>query len=286
MRIIMTGATGQLGRALIRQRPAGTEITTISSSDLNLADARAVLAAVTTAQPDMILHCGAMTDVDGCERLPEAAYRANALATQNVAAAAQGIGAALVYISTNYVFDGEADHPYNEFADPRPLSVYGHTKLAGERAVRALCPRHYIVRTAMLYDETGRNFVNTMLRLAHQQPELAVVEDQVGNPTYAGDLAAAVWRLVQLPAFGTYHLVNEGVTSWHGWATEIMRLAGRATPVRPIPSSAFQRAARPPRNGALVNTAAAAMGIALPPWPDALARCLAARPADTFDEMV
>lgn len=281
MRILVTGGTGQVGRALQRVAPAGYTVVAPGSDECDVADFATVARLIEREQPDVIVHAGAMTDVDGCERDPARAFQVNALGTQHVAAAAQSAGAALVYLSTNYVFDGEDPEPYHEFATPRPISVYGRSKLAGEEAVRALAPRHYIVRTAMVYDETGRNFVNTMLRAAAERPSLTVVADQRGNPTYAGDLAAAIYRLIAQPAFGTYHLVNEGSASWYEWAIEILRLAGIATPVEPIPAAAWSRLARPPANGVLANTAAAALGITLPPWQDALARCLARRDALT-----
>ncbi len=277
MRVLITGGTGQLGRALARLVPAGIQVVALGSDVCDVTDPRAVRSTVETHQPDLVIHCAAMTDVDGCERDSQRAWQVNALGTQHVAATAVETGARLVYISTNYVFDGEAEAPYHEFARPNPISIYGETKLAGEEIVRALCPRHYIVRTAMLYDETGRNFVNTMLRLARERPALQVVADQFGNPTYAADLAEAIWRLVQHPAYGTYHLVNAGYASWFDWACETLRLAGLSTPVEPIPASAYPRAARPPRNGILTSLAAPALGITLPPWQDALRRNLERR---------
>jgi len=277
MRVLITGGTGQLGRALSRLAPEGVQVTALGSSQCDITDQPAVSRAVITCQPDLVIHCAAMTDVDGCERDPGKAWRVNALGTQHVAAAATEAGARLVYISTNYVFDGAAEEPYHEFARPNPISVYGTTKLAGEEIVRALCPRHYVVRTAMLYDETGRNFVNTVLRLTGERLVLQMVADQIGNPTYAADLAEAIWRLVQQPAYGTYHLVNAGYASWFEWACEAIRLAGLSTPVEPIPASAYRRLARPPRNGALVSLAAPVLGISLPPWQDALRRNLERR---------
>jgi dTDP-4-dehydrorhamnose reductase len=277
MRVLITGGTGQLGRALSRLAPEGVQVTALGSSQCDITDPAAVWTAVTICRPDVVVHCAAMTDVDGCEHDPRRAWRVNALGTQHVAAAAMEAGARLVYISTNYVFDGEAEEPYHEFARPNPISVYGATKLAGEEIVRALCPRHYVVRTAMLYDETGRNFVTTILRLACERPALQMVADQIGNPTYAADLAAAIWRLVGQPAYGTYHLVNAGHASWFEWACEAVWLAGLSTPVEPIPASAYRRAARPPRNGTLASLAAPALGISLPPWQDALRRNLERR---------
>ncbi len=138
-------------------------------------------------------------------------------------------------------------------------------------------PSHYIVRTSMVYDESGRNFVNTMLRLAEDRSSLRVVADQYGNPTYAEDLAVAIWKLVERPAFGTYHLTNSGITSWHEWAVETFRLAGKPISVEAISADEYPRAAKPPQNGALANLAANALGITLPDWRDALSRCLSNR---------
>lgn len=274
MRVLITGGHGQLGRALVRTAPQDFDLFAASVNDCDVTDSLAVSAVFAQFEPELVVHCAAWTDVDGCERHPEQAWRVNALGTQHVAAACADQGAALVYLSTNYVFDGEQDEPYHEFAQPRPLSIYGATKLAGEEIVRALCPRHYIVRTAMLYDASGRNFVTTVLGLAQEQPRLRMVADQYGNPTWAEDLARAIWQLVVQPAYGTYHLVNSGKASWYEWAVAILAILGLEVPVEPIPASEFRRAARPPRNGVLVSLAAPARGIVLPHWRDALERCL------------
>ena len=279
MRVLITGGSGQLGRALARLAPPGHDVVALGSAECDVAERQSVLAATARYQPELIIHAAAWTDVDGCERDPGRARLVNGEGTVHVAAAANDLGAALVYLSTNYVFDGDASEPYAEDAEPRPLSVYGASKLAGERVVRELVPNHTIVRTAMLYDERGRNFVNTMLRLAAERVSLVGVADQVGNPTYAGDLAAAIWRLATTPADGTYHLTNAGVASWYEWALELLRLAGSDTPIEPVPASAFPRAATPPRNGALANNRAAALGVTLPDWRDALGRCLERRVA-------
>jgi dTDP-4-dehydrorhamnose reductase len=279
MRILVTGGTGQLGRALARLAPDYHTVVALGSDACDVADPDAIRRVIDRERPELIIHSAAMTDVDGCEREPERAYRVNAAGTAYLASAARESGAALVYISTNYVFDGESDTAYHEFAAVNPISVYGHSKLAGEEAVRALCPRHAIVRTAMLYDESGRNFVNTMLRLAVSRPTISVVADQFGNPTYAGDLAVAIYQLIARRAAGTFHLVNQGGASWHEWASEIFRLTGVNVSVEPIPASAYQRRARPPRNGALVSLTAPAFGIELPHWADALQRCLDRRTA-------
>ena len=276
MRVLISGGTGQLGGALLRTAPF-VDCYAPDRHQLNLTDFDAVWSQVKRFEPDIIIHSAAMTDVDGCERDPNTAWRVNALATQHMAAAANEIGVPLVYLSTNFVFDGAADEPYHEFAPTGPISVYGASKLAGEVVVRELCPRHFVVRTAMVFDESGKNFVNTMLRLAANRSSLTVVSDQIGNPTYAHDLAEAIWTLIEQPSYGTFHLTNTGVASWYEWAVEIFRLAGVEMSVEPIPAIAYQRAARPPRNGALANLAAASRGITMPAWQDALARCLSNR---------
>lgn len=275
MRVLVTGGHGQLGRALLRTAPAGMEVVALGSSDCDVTDPATVRAIVARIEPELIVHCAAWTDVDGCERHPERAWRVNALGAQHVATACAEAGAVLVYISTNYVFDGERDEPYHEFDRPNPLSVYGASKLAGEEVVRALCPRHAIVRTAMLYDAHSRNFVTTVLRLAREQPRLRMVADQYGNPTFVDDLARALWQLMVQPAYGTFHFVNQGAASWYEWAVAVLELLDLAVPVDPIPAIEFRRAARPPRNGVLKSLAAPALGIIMPDWRDALVRCLA-----------
>ncbi len=276
MRALITGGSGQLGRAL-KRTAVDTDCEAFSQRHLDVTDFDAVWDRVKRLEPDLIIHAGAMTDVDGCERDSDRAWRVNALGTQHVAAAATEASIPLVYVSTNFVFDGESKEPYHEFDRPNPISVYGASKLAGEFAVQSICPRHYIVRTSMVYDESGRNFVNTMLRLAQDRTSLRVVADQVGNPTYAGDLAEAIWKLVRRPNYGLFHLTNTGVASWHDWATEIFRLSNVNIDVEPIPASDYQRAATPPRNGAMANLAAASLNVTLPQWKDALGRCLANR---------
>lgn len=281
MRVLITGGHGQLGRALVRTAPRETEVFSLGATECDVTDPLAVHAALARIEPAVVIHCAAWTDVDGCERHPERAWRVNALGTQHVAAACAAAGATLVYVSTNYVFDGEQDEPYHEFSPARPLSVYGASKWAGEQAVRSLCPQHYIVRTAMLYDVVGRNFVTTVLRLLEEQPRLRMVADQYGNPTWVEDLARALWQLVAQPVYGTYHLVNVGAASWYDWAVAIASTIGSPVPIDPIPASEYRRAARPPRNGVLASLAAPALGIVLPDWRDALARCLARlRPSD------
>ena len=219
--------------------------------------------------PQVVVHAAAYTDVEGCELHPELAYRANALGTQNVALACQSCDAAMVYISTDYVFDGSKGEPYWEWDPPCPQSVYARSKLAGEHITKIL-PKSYIARTAWLYSHTGRNFVKTVLRLADERRELHFVTDEVGSPTYAPDLAQAVVKLIARPIYGTYHFTNAGVCSRYEWAKAILELAGRRD-YSIFPTQGYKRAAKVPASSELRNFCGATqLGIVLRPWREAL----------------
>lgn len=276
MRIAITGAGGQLGRALQARLHGEHEVLPLTHAQLDISNLATVLDTIAAFRPAVVLHSAAHTNVDGCETEPEVAYRVNALGTRNVAVAAARAGASLVYVSTNYVFDGAAAEPYHEWSATSPLSHYGASKLAGEGYARDLSGgRYYIVRTAWIYAEEGRNFVRTMLRLAGEGRPLRGVDDQRAQPTYAGDLAIAIAGLITTPAYGHYHLTNAGAATPYDWAREALRLAGKGdVPIEPIPASAFARPARPPVNGRLHNWAGAAIGITLRPWQEALAECV------------
>ncbi|MHB1293899.1 MAG: dTDP-4-dehydrorhamnose reductase [Anaerolineae bacterium] len=269
MRIAVTGSQGQLGLAL-QSALAGEPVLPIDLPQYDITNLPAILETIKAWEPEVIIHAAAMTDVDGCERNPEAAYRVNALGTRNMAVAAQQTGAALVYISTDYVFDGTKGEPYWEFDDPNPLSVYARTKWVGEQLVRQLVPNHYVVRVAWLYGDGPRNFIKTVLRLASERPSINMVTDEAGSPTNAGDVAAALTRLIRLPAYGTYHLPNAGVCSRYEWAHEVLRLVGREDYAL-LPSENFQRAARVPKRVEMRNFCGAELGLTMRPWQDALA---------------
>jgi dTDP-4-dehydrorhamnose reductase len=214
--------------------------------------------------------------VDGCAQEPEKAYLANAIGTQNVALACATCDAAMVYVSTNEVFDGRSDQPYREWDPPQPVNPYGRSKAAGEWQVCHLLRRFYVARTAWLYAAGGRNFPHRIVQLADERGALKVVADEVGNPTYAPDLAEAIARLIETGAYGVYHLTNAGYCSRYEFAKEILRLTGRdAVPIEPISQSEFKRASVPPAFAPLANTAAAALGIHPRPWQEALAEFLA-----------
>ncbi|HEX5164945.1 MAG TPA: dTDP-4-dehydrorhamnose reductase [Thermomicrobiales bacterium] len=274
-RVVITGTTGQLGGALAAAQRDAWEIHPLNRTDTNLLDWQAVRDRIASFAPDLVIHCAAATDVDGCERDPQVAYLGNAVATRHVARAAAACDAQLVYVSTNFVFDGTKPDPYHECDDPAPISVYGHSKLAGEREVLAATNRSFVVRTAMVYAATGRNFVLTMRRLMADRDRLTVVNDQFGNPTYAPDLAAGIVQLVERAPFGVYHMTNAGTASWYEWAREIAAIDGATTTIEPIPAAEYRRDATPPANGVLTSLSLPLLGIELPDWHDALRRCLA-----------
>jgi len=271
LRVLITGSKGQLGRAL-GQALAKETIFNFDLPEMDITDYRQTSQVITDLQPEVVIHCAAFTNVDGCETDPDTAYQVNALGTQNVALACQRAGSAMVYISTNEVFDGTKTGPYLEFDQPNPINAYGRSKLAGEQYVQMLTLKFYIVRISWLYGEGGDNFVRKMIRRADEQRILSVVDDEIASPTYAKDLAQALAQLVRHPQYGIYHLTNSGACSRYEWAREIMFLTGREhIPVRPISSKEYVRASRPPLNGQLRNYCAEkALGITLRPWREAL----------------
>jgi len=263
VRVLITGAGGQVGQELVRAF-AGHDVVAATSADLDITDRAMVLGAATSLQPDTIVHAGAFTAVDACEAESDRAYRVNALGTRNVADAARRVGAHVLYLSTDYVFDGTKPAPYDEWDVPNPQSVYGRSKLDGEEAIRASGCRHLILRTAWVYASRGGNFAKTMLRLAAERDRLTVVDDQIGAPTGAdllADISAHVLRRARADesVAGTYHAVAAGETSWHGYARHVIAYArglGEALRVAddavlPVPSSAFPTPARRPLNSRL-----------------------------------
>jgi dTDP-4-dehydrorhamnose reductase len=270
MRIAITGANGQLGQALQAALGTAHDLVPLGHSDIELGQPDCVERLAATGA-ELVIHPAAYTDVDGCARDPERAYRVNGLGTQYIALACRRLGAALVYISTNEVFDGAAAAPYFEYDRAAPINAYARSKWAGEQAVRELLDRFYIVRVAWLFGG-ARNFVRTVLRLAAERDEIAMVADEFGSPTYAPDAAAAIAQLIHLPFYGTYHLVNEGICSRLEFAAEVLRMARRTgVKLRPIALAEFKRDSSVPPYTPLHNLAAAALGVRLRPWQAALA---------------
>jgi dTDP-4-dehydrorhamnose reductase len=276
----VTGREGQLVRCLLERAPYFADLELISSGRplVDLAEPGSVATAIRAARPDLVINAAAYTAVDRAEAEPELAFRVNAQAAGEASAAAVRAGAAIIQLSTDYVFDGQASEPYREDAPTNPLNVYGGSKLTGEEAVRAANPDHMILRTSWIYSPFGSNFVKTMLRLATERGEVRVVADQLGCPTSAQDLADALLRLASARARGssdgwgrTYHLAGSGSCSWAEFATEIYRASaaagGPSATVVPIPSSEYPTpAARPLRT--ILDTSAFrdAFGFALPGW--------------------
>ena len=276
MRILITGGNGQLGTAL-QGALAGHTLLPIDLPEVDVADRAALATALESARPELVIHCAAYTNVDGCARDPELAYRVNTLGTQNVALLCAAADIPLAHISTNEVFAGDDPAGYEEWMPLAPRNPYGTSKAAAEVHVRALLRRYYIIRTAWLFAPGGRNFIHAILRRARETGEGRVVTDEIGNPTYAADLAEAIARLIATEQYGVYHFVNEGACSRWAFAGEILRQAGLGH-VRntPILSSAYSRPSSPPPFGALHNRNGAAIGIRLRPWEAALADYLRA----------
>ncbi|MCL4458492.1 MAG: dTDP-4-dehydrorhamnose reductase [Chloroflexi bacterium] len=274
MRIFITGSRGQLGVDL--QKVLETQTLGLADlPDLDITDYEATLRAIEEFAPDVIIHAAALTNVDGCELDPDTAYRVNGLGTQSVALAAHQVGAAMVYISTDYVFDGKKGEPYLEFDEPNPINMYGKSKLAGERYVQMLLDRFYIVRTAWLYSATGRNFVKTIMHLAEQQEEILAVTDESGSPTYARDLALALAKLIERPLYGLYHLTNEGRCSRYEYISKILGLIKKKVRLVPMTTAEYIKkyplpAARPTCSELRNFCAATALGITMRPWEEAL----------------
>jgi len=269
MRIAITGYGGQLGRSL-HLILADQELFLIDLPEHDFTDP-AIIKALLDFSPDVVIHAGAYTDVEGCACDPDLAYRVNGLGTQHIGLACQRSGAAMVYVSTNEVFDGQKGGSYLEWDQPHPINPYGASKLAGEFFTRSLVSRHYIVRTAWLYAPRGNNFPTKIISAADQHGRLRVVTDEISSPTYAPDLAQAIVQLIETGLYGTYHFTNEGACSRYQFALKILELSGRSdVPVEPITSDRYSRLSTPPLNCVLRNFCGAFHGITLRPWEEAL----------------
>lgn len=276
-KILITGAGGQLGRSL--QTVLGDcELEPRTRSELDISDLDAVRAAIEQVGPELVINAAAYNAVDAAETDAEGAYAGNALGPRNLALATATAGIPLLHVSSDYVFDGRGTRPYHEFDTPNPRTVYGNSKLAGEKAVRDLNPRHYIVRTAWLYCADGQNFANTILRLGAERDEVRVVSDQYGSPTYVPHLAAGIAQLLPSRAFGTYHIVNAGAASWYDFAVALFEARGLTTPVIPVSTADFPRPAERPRYSVLGTLQQPR--IELPDWREGVRELAAVKPVN------
>lgn len=279
MKLLVAGAAGMLGRdVMLAAGNAGHEVVGYGRAELDVADPESVGRRLELERPDVVINCAAWTDVDGAEEAEEEAFAVNGAGAGNVAAAAAEVGAAVVYISSDYVFDGAKGAPYVESDQPAPLSAYGRTKLAGEEATAAANKRHFIVRSAWLFGIGGGNFVETMLRLASIQNEVLVVRDQVGSPTYTWHLAYGIVRLIEGIEYGIHHMAAEGQCSWYEFAREIFEQAKVDCKVLSGTTDMLGRPAPRPAFSALTSQRKHA--IRLPSWQDGLAGYLAQRQAE------
>ncbi len=277
MKVLVTGAGGMLGQAVVPAlKAAGHIVTPCTHATLDVTRLQDVRTAINTARPDWVCHLAAYTNVDGCETAADQAFLVNGLGARNVAIAANDAAAAVLAISTDYVFPGVEASPRREYDAVAPASVYGRSKLAGELGVRETNPRHTIVRTAWLYGEGGKNFVDTIRGKALAGDPLAVVDDQHGAPTWTRDLAAALVTLMEKRVFGTLHATNSGECTWHEFASEICALAGTTTEIKRISSAELARPAQRPAWSVLhLGTLEQVLGRPMPHWRDALSRYLA-----------
>ena len=271
MRIVITGANGQLGQALQGMlNEQGETVIPTDTPEFDITQ-HTIVQKLAGLNPDLVIHCAAMTNVDGCAKDPDMAFRVNAFGSQNVAHACLRSNAAMVYISTNEVFDGQSSQPYQEADRTNPINPYGSSKRSGEQMVARYVQNLYIVRTAWLFAPGGNNFPSKIIAAADAKKELKVVDDEVSNPTYTPDLAQAVVQLIRTRAYGAYHLTNAGYCSRYAFAREILRLSGRENvPIQPIKLAEYQRASAVPPFAPLANVNAAELGIQLRSWQEAL----------------
>lgn len=285
-RLALVGAGGMLASMVRSLAPECYDIVPLDLPDFDLTDRRGVLSTMDMLRPDVIVNCAAYTNVDGCESNEDVALQVNASGPGFLAEAALMLDATLVHVSTDYVFDGQKNSPYTEEDPVNPQSVYGRSKLLGERAIlESGLKKFFIVRTSWLYGPGGKNFVETILRLAQEREELRVVADQIGNPTYTRDLADAIFRLLPDAPFGIYHVSDQGVCSWYEFACEIVaefvRRGGQVKVKKIIPISTAEYplpATRPVYSVLSKNKYEAVVGVVLPPWQLSLSHYFDIRP--------
>lgn len=277
MKILVTGVKGQLGHDVVEELEKRSHVAIgVDIDEMDITDGEAVDRVIAGAAPDGVVHCAAYTAVDGAEEQEELCRRVNALGTENIARACRRLDCKMMYISTDYVFNGQGTRPWEPDDEREPLNVYGQTKYEGELAAETV-EKSFIVRTAWVFGLNGKNFIKTMLNLGKTRTELAVVDDQVGSPTYTRDLARLLVDMMETDKYGRYHATNVGFCSWHEFACEIFREAGMDVRVNPVGSGQYPTKATRPLNSRMDQSKLGEMGFEpLPSWQDALGRYLGA----------
>ena len=270
-RVLIIGAQGMLGHDLHKVFAEGVDVIGLDIENVDITRQGATRKTIKDISPAVVINAAGFTDVDGCEKKINKAFAVNGTGSRNVAKACRDNGAKLVYISTDYIFDGEKGNPYREDDFPNPLNIYGESKLTGERYIEELLDDYLIVRTQWLYGQHGRNFVETILALAAERDSIEVVQDQVGSPTYTADLSKAIAALVAKDLRGTFHVSNSGYCSWHDFALEILRIAGiTGVEVVPVSTAALNRPAKRPLYSIFDHQRLQQEGIEMRPWQEAL----------------
>ena len=276
MRILVTGVKGQLGYDVMNEL-AKREHTGIGVDveEMDITDAAKVEQVIKESEVEAVIHCAAYTAVDAAEDNAELCHKINAEGTENIAKVCKELDLKMIYISTDYVFNGEGTRPWEPDDEREPLNVYGQAKYEGELAVEKYLEKYYIVRIAWVFGVNGKNFIKTMLNLSETHDELSVVNDQIGSPTYTYDLAKLLVDMVETDKYGRYHATNEGLCTWYEFATEIFRQAGKKITVHPVTSEQFPSKAKRPHNSRMSKDKLEANGLdRLPTWQDALNRYL------------
>lgn len=278
MRILVTGVKGQLGFDVVNElEKRGHTAIGVDVDEMDITDAEAVEKEMKADDLDAVIHCAAYTAVDAAEDNREICMRVNADGTRNIARVCKELGLKMVYISTDYVFDGKGERPWEPDDARNPLNVYGESKYQGELAVEECLDKYFIVRIAWVFGVNGKNFIKTMLKLAENHKEINVVNDQTGSPTYTYDLAVLLVDMVETEKYGRYHATNEGLCTWYEFAKEIFKQAGLDVKVNPVSSEEFPAKAERPHNSRMDKSKLTDNGFALlPTWQDALKRYLKA----------
>lgn len=275
MKLLVTGVKGQLGHDIVNEcKKRNIEAVGVDVEEMDITDAKKVEEVIKEGNYDAVVHCAAWTAVDKAEDEVEACTKVNVEGTKNIANVCKELDIPMMYFSTDYVFDGQGETPWNEYDKRQPLNVYGQTKYEGELAVEAL-NKFFIVRIAWVFGVNGNNFIKTMLRLGKERGAVSVVNDQIGSPTYTYDLSKLVVDMIQTDKYGIYHATNEGLCSWYEFACEIFKQAGMNVEVTPVDSTKFPAKAKRPNNSRMSKTMLDKNGFdRLPTWQDALSRYL------------